>query len=333
VAYNFITSGHFESCLNSYHSLRLLSDYNNKPLSDKKFLILVVGPTAVGKTDLCLNLAKKFKTEIVSCDSRQFYREMNLGTAKPSADELKAVKHHLVNSLSIDAEYDVRKFENDALRILDEIFQNSNVAIMTGGSGLFADAITKGFDEIPDVDSDIRKQIIEEFEAKGLEWLQAELSKVDPEYFDQVDRQNPQRLMRALEVYRGTGLKFSSFRVKKMVARPFHIIKIGLERDRQELYDRIDLRMDQMIAAGLFDEADALFGKRHLNALQTVGYSEIFGFLEGKYDRDEAIRLLKRNSRRYAKRQLTWFRRDEEIRWFHPDQKQEILTWIELQMA
>lgn len=302
-------------------------------MSDKKFLLLVVGPTAVGKTDLCLKLAKKFKTEIVSCDSRQFYREMNLGTAKPSPDELQQVKHHLINSLSIEEDYDVRKFEKDALKILDGIFKKSNVAVLTGGSGLFADAIANGLDEIPDVDPEVRKQIIEEFDEKGLDWLQSELSKVDPEYFDQVDRQNPQRLMRALEVYRGTGLKFSSFRVKKKSIRPFQIIKIGLDRPRQELYDRIDLRMDQMIAAGLFDEADALFGKRHLNALQTVGYSEIFGLIEGKYDREEAIRLLKRNSRRYAKRQMTWFRRDESIRWFHPDQRQEILAWIDGQMA
>lgn len=310
-----------------------MSDFNLKYLADKKFLILVVGPTAVGKTDLCLNLAKKFKTEIVSCDSRQFYREMNLGTAKPSPKELQEVKHHLIDSLSIEDAYDVRKFEKDALQILDAIFQNSDVAIMTGGSGLFADAITDGLDEIPDVDPEIRKEIIKEFETKGLEWLQTQLSKVDPEYYDQVDRQNPQRLIRALEVYRGTSLKFSLFRVKKKAVRPFQIIKIGLDRPRQELYDRIDIRMDQMIAAGLFDEADALFGKRHLNALQTVGYTEIFGYLEGKYDREEAVRLLKRNSRRYAKRQMTWFRRDKEIQWFRADQQQEIFAWVGSQIA
>lgn len=302
-------------------------------MSDKKFLLLVVGPTAVGKTSISINLAKKFNTEIVSCDSRQFYREMNVGTAKPSSEELQQVKHHLINSLSIEQDYDVRMFEKDALQILDGIFQKSNVAIMTGGSGLFADAITNGLDEIPDVDPDIRKEIIFEFEEKGLVWLQSELAKADPEYFDQVDRRNPQRLMRALEVYRGTGLKFSSFRVQKKSIRPFEIIKIGLDRPRQELYDRIDIRMDQMIEGGIFDEADALFGRRNLNALQTVGYSEIFGFMEGKYDREEAVRLLKRNSRRYAKRQMTWFRRDEKICWFHPDQGWEIITWIETQMA
>lgn len=301
-------------------------------MADKKYLILVVGPTAVGKTNLCLNLAKKFNTEIVSCDSRQFYREMNLGTAKPSPEELQQIPHHLINSLSIEDEYDVRKFETDALEILQKIFQKNSIAIMTGGSGLYADAITKGLDEIPDVDQEIRKTIISEFEEKGLEWLQTQIQEVDPEYYDQVDRQNPQRLMRALEVFRGTGLKFSSFRVKKKAVRPFQILKIGLERDREELYRRIDLRMDQMIEAGLFDEADALFGRRHLNALQTVGYSEVFGYLEGKYDKQEAIRLLKRNSRRYAKRQLTWFRRDSEIHWFHPDQEDEIMAWVKSQI-
>lgn len=287
----------------------------------------------MGKTDLCLKLAKKFYTQIISCDSRQFYREMTLGTAKPSPAELAEVPHHLINSLSIEENYDVRKFEQDALSLLDQLYQTHQVVIMTGGSGLFADAVVKGLDDIPEVDPEIRQQIISEFEEKGLEWLQQQVEKVDPEYYQLVDTQNPQRLMRALEVSRGTGLKFSSFRIKKKVERPFKTIKIGLYRDREELYQRIDLRMDQMIEAGLFDEADALFGKRTLNALQTVGYSEIFGYLEGKYDREEAVRLLKRNSRRYAKRQLTWFRRDAEIRWFQPSEEKEIIEWIEAQMA
>lgn len=302
-------------------------------MTDQKFLILVVGPTAVGKTDLCLKLAKKFKTEIISCDSRQFYKELNLGTAKPSPEELAQVPHHLIDSLSIEEEYDVRKFEQDALRILAKLFRTRNVVIMTGGSGLFADAVVKGLDEIPDVNPEVREEIIREFESRGLEWLQAEVEKSDPEFYSQADRFNPQRLMRALEVYRGTGLKFSSFRVRKKVERSFKTIKVGLNRDREELYRRIDLRMDEMIGRGLFDEADALFGKRSLNALQTVGYTEIFGYREGKYDREEAIRLLKRNSRRYAKRQLTWFRRDPEINWFHPDQETEIFAWISSQMA
>lgn len=310
-----------------------MPDFEIEALADRKFLILVVGPTAVGKTELCLNLAKKFNTEIVSCDSRQFYRETQLGTAKPTESELREVPHHLINSLSIFEEYDVRKFEKDALGILDRIFQINPVAIVTGGSGLFADALVHGLDEIPDVEPEVRKQIITEYEEKGLDWLQSEVQQADPEYFEVVDRQNPQRLMRALEVVRGTGLKFSGFRVKKKAERNFTTIKIGLDRDRAELYHRIDQRMDHMIQAGLLEEARRLFPYRNLNALQTVGYSEVFGYLEGQYDWEEAVRLLKRNSRRYAKRQLTWFRRDEQIRWFPPDQLKEIESWIETQMA
>jgi tRNA dimethylallyltransferase len=306
---------------------------NFEKVADRNFLLLVVGPTAVGKTNLCLKLAKKFQTEIISCDSRQFYHEMNLGTAKPTVSELQEVPHHLINTLSITEDYDVRKFEKDALEALDLIFQKSNVAILTGGSGLFADAVTDGLDEIPDVDSEIRQQIIAEYEQKGLAWLQTELEKADPEYFELVDRNNPQRLMRGLEVFRGTGSKFSGFRIKKKATRNFITLKIGLERDREELYRRIDQRMDQMIQDGLLEEAKILFPHRHLNALQTVGYTEIFGYLEGLYDWDETVRLLKRNSRRYAKRQFTWFRRDEEIRWFHPDQLDEVISWIDSQMA
>ncbi len=297
-------------------------------MQKNSYLILIVGPTGVGKTDLSLKLAKKFKTEILSCDSRQFYREMNLGTAKPNNDELAQVTHHFINSRSIEDDYDVRKFELEALSLLEKLFLTHQAVLMTGGSGLFADAATKGLDELPDVDSSFRQQIIQEYEQHGLEYLQKEIRKHDPEYYALVDLQNPQRLMRGLEIWRGTGRKFSSFRKKAPKSRPFKVIKIGLERDRAELYRRIDQRMDQMIIAGLFDEADALFGKRNLNALQTVGYSEIFGFLEGKYDREEAIRLLKRNSRRYAKRQLTWFKKDPEIQWFHPDQNEEILHEI-----
>ena len=292
-----------------------------------------MGPTAVGKTDLCLNLAKKFKTEIVSCDSRQFYREMNLGTAKPTSEELKQVPHHFINSLSIEDEYDVKKFELEALVLLEGLFEQHQVVVMTGGSGLFADAIVNGLDEMPVVAPEIRAGIIQEYEQKGLAFLQKEIAINDPEYFEKVDQKNPQRLMRALEIWRGTGQKFSSFRVKSKKERPFEVIKIGLERDREELYSRIDLRMDQMIQAGLFDEADALFGRRNLNALQTVGYSEIFGFLEGNYDKEEAVRLLKRNSRRYAKRQMTWFKKDVAIHWFSPEKQEEILAFLEDQMA
>ena len=302
-------------------------------MAAQNYLILIVGPTAVGKTDLCINLAKKFNTEIISCDSRQFYREMNLGTAKPTKQELEQVPHHFINSLSIEDSYDVKMFEKDAIELLEELFRKHQLVIMTGGSGLFADAVVDGLDEMPALEPSIREGVIQDYEAKGLEFLQEEVKRNDPEYFDKVDQNNPQRLMRALEIFRGTGKPFSSFRVKSKIERAFKTLKIGLERDREELYSRIDFRMDQMIEAGLFDEADALFGKRHLNALQTVGYSEIFGFMEGKYDKEEAIRLLKRNSRRYAKRQLTWFRRDPEITWFHPQEEKKIIQWVSDQIG
>jgi tRNA dimethylallyltransferase len=204
---------------------------------------------------------------------------------------------------------------------------------MTGGSGLFADAVVNGLDEMPTIDSQIREQVIEDYQEKGIAFLQSEVQKMDPDYFEVVDQLNPQRLMRALEVIRGTGKPFSSFRIKKKADRPFKVIKIGLERPRPELYERIEKRMDQMIQAGLFDEADALFGKRHLNSLQTLGYTEIFDFLEGKYDRAEAIRLLKRNSRRYAKRQLTWFKKDPDIKWFNPENQIDIFNFISDQIS
>lgn len=302
-------------------------------MKDKKYLIVIVGPTAVGKTDLCIKLGKKFKTEIISSDSRQFFKEMNLGTAKPSQAELKSVKHHLINSHSIFDTYDVKTFEKDALAILEQIFSSKDVAIMTGGSGLYVDAICDGFDDIPDINPAIRSGIIKAFEEKGLTYLQERVSAIDPDYYETVDRHNPQRLMRAIEVSEGTGKPFSSFRNKKKVDRPFHIIKIGLQRDREELYQRIDQRMDIMIETGLFEEAVELYPYKDLNALQTVGYSEIFGYLDGEYDKEEAIRLLKRNSRRYAKRQLTWFRKDESIRWFSPDQENEIIAYLADQIA
>jgi tRNA dimethylallyltransferase len=301
--------------------------------TDPKYLILVVGPTAVGKSDLCLKLAKKFETEILSCDSRQFYREMNYGTAKPSPEELAAVPHHFINTLSIEESYDVRDYEEDALALLEILFKTKQVVLMTGGTGLFADVIANGLDAIPEVSPEIRIEIIQEYEEKGLVWLQRSVEAVDPEFYAQVDRANPQRLMRALEFWRGTGLKFSSFRIKNKVHRPFEIVKIGLDRPREELYQRIDQRMEVMLRGGLFKEAEGLFENRTLNALQTLGYSEIFDFLEGKYDEKEMIRLLKRNSRRYAKRQLTWFRKDALIRWFHPDQEYEILAYLNDQIA
>ena len=296
--------------------------------SKNKHLLVIAGPTAVGKTETCLNLAKFFQTEIISADSRQFYKEMELGTAKPNREELNTAPHHFINSLSIQEDYDVRKFEQDVLKLLQELFQKRDLVLLTGGSGLYIDAVCYGFDDIPDIDPSIRQKLIVDFEEKGIEYLQRELQILDPVYFEIVDKNNPQRLMRGLEVSIGTGKPFSSFRKSDKKIRDFNIIKIGLERDREELYRRIDQRMDSMIAKGLFEEAENLFPMRHLNALQTVGYSEIFGFLEGNYDKEEAIRLLKRNSRRYAKRQMTWFRRTPDMTWFHPDQHEEMLAFI-----
>ncbi|UJP67135.1 tRNA (adenosine(37)-N6)-dimethylallyltransferase MiaA [Mongoliitalea daihaiensis] len=295
-------------------------------------VVVLAGPTAVGKTELAIKLANEFNTEIISADSRQFFKEMNIGTAKPSAQELSLARHHLIDSHSIFDSYDVKQFEKDVLLLLEQLFIKYPVVILTGGSGLYIDAVCKGFDEIPDISSSVRADIIDSYEKYGITWLQTEVKQLDPNYFEVVDQKNPQRLMRALEVCRATGQAYSSFRNKKSVERTFKIIKIALERDREELYSRIDHRMDRMLEQGLLEEAQQLYPYKELNALQTVGYTEIFGFLDGEYDLEEATRLLKRNSRRYAKRQLTWFRRDEAYQWFNPSQEQEIIRWVRHQL-
>lgn len=298
-----------------------------------KYLIVVVGPTAVGKTALSIELARHFATEIISADSRQFYREMELGTAKPTAEELAKAPHHFVNSRSIQDDYDVGQFEKEALALIDELHRQYDAVVMTGGSGLFVDAVCRGFDELPAVAPEVREALRILFQQQGIAPLQAELARVDPEYYARVDQQNPQRLMRGLEVYRSTGLKFSSLRKGEAAQRPFAVIKVGLEMDRAVLYERIDLRMDLMIEAGLFQEAEQLLPHKDLNALQTVGYKEIFGHLLGEYDREEAIRLLKRNSRRYAKRQLTWFKRDQSTQWYHPEALPQLIADLEKAMG
>ena len=289
---------------------------------------MIVGPTAVGKTALAIALAKTLGTEIISADSRQFYREMTIGTAKPTADELEAVRHHFINSHSIHQKYDAAQFGEDALSKIHELFEKYESVIVCGGSGLYVKALLEGFDDIPEVPEEIREVVTEKYKAGGLAWLQQEVQKHDPEYYSVADQQNPARLSRALEVVLATGSSITSFQKKQKRVLPFQVIKIGLDMERKELYRRIDERMDAMIQAGLFEEAEKLYPYREHNALQTVGYQEVFDFMEGKYDRNEAIRLLKRNSRRYAKRQLTWFKRDQEIRWFSNTNASALVKFI-----
>jgi tRNA dimethylallyltransferase len=309
----------------SHNLINLLSYFRG--VNDKK-LVVIVGPTAVGKTGVAIQLATHFNTEIISGDSRQIYRELAIGTAKPSEAELQLVLHHFINSHSIHDDYDAAQFAEEALALAKQLFEQHDYLVVCGGSGLYIKAMLEGFDDIPEVSDEIRDQLIEEFENKGLLWLQNKLRELDPDHFKRIDQKNPVRLMRALEVKIGTGQSISSFQSLAKRELPFRVIKIGLELDRAELYKRIDERMDGMIASGLFEEAGQLHAYKHMNALQTVGYREIFEYLDGQYDREEAVRLLKRNSRRYAKRQLTWFKRDEEIKWFRPDQMNEIMNVI-----
>lgn len=290
---------------------------------------MIAGPTAVGKTDLCINLAKKFNTVIISSDSRQFFQEINIGTAKPSKEELDMVPHYFIGNKSIHEPYDVRSFEVEALSCIGDLFKRKDLLILTGGSGLYTDAVVNGLDEMPRIAPEIRQGLNLLYAKEGIVPLQEMLKKLDPDYYDKVDLHNPQRLIRALEVCQGTGKAFSEFRIRKKVERPFKTIKIALNRDREELYQRIDSRMDKMIADGLFEEAEEMHPFKNRNALNTVGYKEIFSYLEGAYDKEEAIRLLKRNSRRYAKRQVTWLKRDEAYHWFHPDDINGILSLVQ----
>lgn len=295
----------------------------------RKYLIVLSGPTAIGKTGLAVFLAKNLKTEILSCDSRQFYREMKIGTAKPTNEELQSVKHHFIGNLSIHQTYTVGDFEHDALDKLEELFQKYDFMIMVGGSGLYEKAVTEGLDEFPEIDQQIRKTLNQEFKKFGIEPLQNELRIADFAYYSQVDVNNHQRIIRALEVIRGTGKTFSHFRNNTKSNRKFEIIKIGLQLPREELYSRINQRVDKMIESGLVDEAIELYPFRNLNALQTVGYSEIFAHIDGVYDLETAISEIKKNTRRYAKRQLTWYRKDPNIHWFSPEEKEKILKFIE----
>ena len=283
-----------------------------------KTLIVIAGPTASGKTAVGIQLARHLNTEIISADSRQFYREMSIGTAKPTTDELAHAKHHFINSHTITDSFNVGDFEQQGLALLDTLFETHENVVMAGGSGLYIKAICEGFDQLPDVDPTVRERLNMTYAEKGISFLQEKLKLADPEYYQQVDINNPQRLIRALEVFESSGQPFSSFHKKGFKQRPFNIIKIGLALSREKLYERINLRVDQMIADGLVKEVKALMPYRSLNALQTVGYTEIFDYLDDKTDLPRAIELVKQNTRRFAKRQMTWFNKDKEINWIAP---------------
>jgi tRNA dimethylallyltransferase len=282
----------------------------------KKHLIIIVGPTAIGKTSLSIDLAQHFGCEIISCDSRQFFKEMKIGTAVPSTEELAAAPHHFIQNKSIFENYTVGDFEKEAIYKLEELFLTNDYAILVGGSGLYVDAILKGFDEFPEIDISVRQEVTSNYEKLGLDYLQTELEKQDPDYFSVVAKENPQRMMRALEVCIGSGKPYSSFLNQKKNTRNFTPILIGLEAERSVIYDRINQRVDIMINEGLLAEASELLVHKDLNALQTVGYRELFRYFDGEISVEFAIEEIKKNTRRFAKRQLTWFKRNENTKWF-----------------
>jgi tRNA dimethylallyltransferase len=298
------------------------------PGMHQKKLIVLVGPTAVGKTSVAIMLARHFGTEIISADSRQLFKELNIGTAKPSPAELQLVRHHFINSHSIHDPYDAAQYGRDALILIKNLFGERGELILCGGSGMYIKAVCEGFDDIPDIAEGIREKLMNEYEQHGIKVLQDKMRTLDPEHYREIDNQNPHRLIRALEVIEGTGKSIRSFQKKNKLEHPFHLVKIGLTLPREVLYERIDRRMDEMISQGLFAEAESLYPFRHINALQTVGYQEIFDYIDGKYDREEAVRLLKRNSRRYAKRQMTWFQRDRDVIWTDPNNIDGIIQII-----
>lgn len=282
-----------------------------------KTLLLIVGPTGVGKTELSLRIAERYKAPIVSCDSRQIYREILIGTAAPTAEEQARVKHYFIGTRSLEEDYNAGEYERDALVLLEELFKTHEVVVMVGGSMLYADAVCHGLDDLPSVPSDIRAHVKAQYEAHGIAWLQAEVQRLDPVYWEEVDQHNPARLAHCVELSLTIGQPYSSLRTRSRKERPFRILKIGVTRERDELYARINERVKQMIADGMVEEARSVYPKRSLNSLQTVGYRELFDYFDGQYDLDRAIELIQQNTRHYAKRQMTWFRKDKEIQWLN----------------
>ncbi len=299
-------------------------------------LIVITGPTAVGKTALCLGIAKHYDIPIINADSRQIYRVMRIGTASPTESQLAEVKHYLVGKLNLTDYYSASMFEQDVLEILKQQFSgpdSKNIALLTGGSMMYIDAVCNGIDDIPTIEDEVRENLKKRLEEEGLERLCEELRLLDPEYYDIVDKKNTRRVIHGLEICYQTGKTYTSFRKRDKKERPFNIIKIALNREREELYCRINKRVDQMIEEGFIDEARSLYGQRELNSLNTVGYKELFDYFDGIYSLEEAIERIKGNTRRYARKQLTWFKRDPEVKWFHPDNVDEIINYISQQIG
>jgi tRNA dimethylallyltransferase len=297
-----------------------------------KTLLILLGPTGVGKTDLSIEIAKYYNTEIISCDSRQIYKEMKIGTAVPDQQTLETIPHHFIQSHSIHDYYNASKFEVEVLEKLELLFQKKDVVLMTGGSMMYIDALCKGIDDLPEVDNELRQSLMARMEAEGIESLRNELKYHDPIYYNEVDLRNPKRILHALEICLMTGKPYSSFRINQTKKRPFHIIKLGLNRDREVLYNRVNQRVDTMFSEGIEKEAIGLYPFRSLNSLNTVGYRELFDYFDGKITITEAKEKIKANSRKYARKQLTWFRRDPEIKWFTPDMKDEIIAYADQQL-
>ena len=293
-----------------------------------KTLIVITGPTAVGKTRLCIDIAKHFDIPIINADSRQIYKELKIGTARPTDEEMLEVKHYFVGTLSLDDYYSASLYEQQVLALLEEQFKTHDFALMSGGSMMYIDAVCNGIDDIPTIDDGTREAMKRRLQEEGLEKLCEELKQLDPEYYEIVDRQNPKRVVHALEICTMTGQTYTSFRKREQKRRPFRIVKIGLNRERTELYDRINARVDKMMANGFLKEAAGLYERKGLNALNTVGYKELFDYFEGRWTLKEAIERIKGNTRRYARKQLTWYKKDEQMKWFHPDQKEDIINYI-----
>ncbi len=296
-------------------------------------LIVLIGPTGVGKTELSLSIAEHFHTSILSSDSRQLYADLKIGTAAPTPEQLARVPHHFVGTLKLTDYYSAAQYEADVMKKLEELFSLNEVVVLTGGSMMYVDAICKGIDDIPTVDKETRELMLQKYAEEGLDHLCAELKLLDPEYYQIVDLKNPKRVIHALEICYMTGKSYTSFRTQSTKKRPFRIIKIGLTREREELYERINRRVDEMLDAGLLEEVKAVYPYKELNSLNTVGYKELFKYLDGEWTLEFAIEKIKQNSRIYSRKQMTWFKRDNEIHWFHPDQKEEIINYINEQLA